>query len=99
MQNCQQNGKLVDLNITHKNKEPPWLLLPMKLFHYKSLVYPVMVCPVCMLGLEAMSQEQNPKDMVNTLCKHTKCAQDLIPDWKERWEIPLLPCLPQRLSL
>ena len=44
---------------------------------------PSMVCPVCILWLEAMSQEQNPKDMVNRLCKHTKCAQDLIPDWKE----------------
>ena len=76
LRNCNKKGELIQLN---KNSDSiPWILLTLKPFKFKNIVYPIFSCSQCSPNILKMSIEHDPADFGSILCAHSKVATRLV---------------------
>ena len=96
IQNCDDNGKLIDYKSVQDFKNSGkslWLNLKLVLFRKDSGVFPVWCCPQCpsMQGFSSMGVQHNEEDLQRYLCMHSKAASFLLPNWETIWNVGLDP--------
>ena len=57
----------------------------------QDLIFKIFVCPQCpeMKGLLDMFPEQNPADLKNAVCIHSKITSELMHNYQEVWDLDL----------
>ena len=73
LRNCNKKGELIQLNYD----SIPWILLTLKPFKFKNIVYPIFSCSQCSPNILKMSIEHDPADFGSILCAHSKVATSL----------------------
>ena len=99
IKNCNDGGELLEfssINEYEKSKKESklWLYMPLKVFKFNELqLFGVYVCPECesMLTTKELESSQEPDDIKQILCLHSRVASMLMADWRTLWDINLSP--------